>query len=107
MSPLRYWVGLWNQVEHPRSLALVRIALALILLVDLLEVAWLDLVIPIMGAEEAGGWPDPDAYKSPPLYYTLAAWTFGWADPGTAAGSTPAARTRCRAARRSRRPTAR
>lgn len=71
MSPLRYWVGLWNQVEHPRSLALVRIALALILLVDLLEVAWLDLVIPIMGAEEAGGWPDPDAYKSPPLYYTL------------------------------------
>ena len=52
---LRWWVDLWRRREAPHSMALVRIALATVLLVDLLQMRWLGLVRPLMGARAAGG----------------------------------------------------
>lgn len=52
---LRWWVDLWRRREAPHSMALVRMALATVLLVDLLQMRWLGLVRPLMGARAAGG----------------------------------------------------
>lgn len=49
------WVRLWDLVEHPRSLAAVRVCLGLVMLWDLGQVARLGLVVPLLGLEEAGG----------------------------------------------------
>jgi uncharacterized membrane protein YphA (DoxX/SURF4 family) len=65
------WVALWDQREHPLSLALVRLLMAATLLSDLLQVLRLDLVVDLFGASEAGGLGDPMARESPPLLLQL------------------------------------
>lgn len=52
----RGWVALWDHHEHPRSLALVRIFLALCLIWDFGQMAIHDLVVPLWAPEAAGGW---------------------------------------------------
>ncbi|MFT4623850.1 MAG: hypothetical protein ACI8PZ_002506 [Myxococcota bacterium] len=66
-----WWRSLWSHVEHPRTLAFLRVALAVVLLVDLLEVAALDLVVPVLGDEAAGGWSDPAVRKVTPWFYDV------------------------------------
>lgn len=53
------WVRLWSHREAPSSLAVLRIVLPLMILTDLLVIAWLDLVPQIFGAAEVGGFGDP------------------------------------------------
>ena len=53
---IRSWIRYWDQKEHPRTMGLLRLALGLVILVDFLSLGALDLVIPLMGASEAGGW---------------------------------------------------
>lgn len=50
------WVALWGHVEHPRSMALIRICLGLCVLWDLSWVALLDLVEPLFTPHDGGGW---------------------------------------------------
>lgn len=78
---IRRWVTFWDRREHPRSLAAVRIALGLVVLVDLLQMGWLDLVVPLMGTGDAGGIGVPLYMKQKPALYALlpagvaGAWT--------------------------------
>lgn len=65
------WVGLWEGVEHPRSIALVRIALGLVILWDFLEIARLDLVIALFADQAAGGLSDAGTRAHPP-------WVVAW-----------------------------
>ncbi len=51
----RTWVAMWDLREHPRSMALIRVTLGLVVLWDLLQVGRLGLVEPLMGTAEAGG----------------------------------------------------
>ena len=73
------WVGLWDAREHPRSLALVRILMAAVLIWDLARVLQLDLVVPLFGPLEAGGMGDPTGRKNPPLLYQVLPATPGGA----------------------------
>ena len=50
----RAWVALWDRREPPTALALVRIGLAAVLLVDYLDVARAGLVVPLWTAPPAG-----------------------------------------------------
>jgi hypothetical protein len=77
MRALRSWVGLWDVREHPRSLALVRILMAAVLLWDFAQVLQLDLVVPLFGPLEAGGLGNPLGRKQPPLLYELLPATAG------------------------------
>ncbi|MCK6502340.1 HTTM domain-containing protein [Myxococcota bacterium] len=52
---IRWWVGLWDRREAPTSLAVVRILVGALILVDLLELARLDLVVPLYAPRPAGG----------------------------------------------------
>jgi len=52
---MKWWVGLWDRREHPRSLAAVRILLSTVLLWDLLRIWAYDLVVPLAGTHAAGG----------------------------------------------------
>jgi hypothetical protein len=52
------WVALCAKREHPLSLAIVRIAIALVLLSDLLTIFRLDLIIPLFVTDEYGGLSD-------------------------------------------------
>lgn len=49
------WVRIWDLKEHPRSMALIRVCLGLVMLWDLGAVARLGLVPALMGTEAAGG----------------------------------------------------
>ena len=49
------WVALWDHHEHPRSMALIRVLLGCVVLWDLFWIAGLDLVVPLLAPEEAGG----------------------------------------------------
>ena len=62
---IRWWIGLWDRREHPRSLAGVRILLASVVLVDLLVAQRLDVVVGIWGDLEAGGIVDVVGRKIP------------------------------------------
>ncbi len=73
------WASLWDRREHPRALALVRIALASVILVDLLWMLRLDLVVDLFGPLEAGAVGNPLGRDSPPLLYRVL--------PATAAGA--------------------
>ena len=50
------WVAIWSHLEHPRSQALVRVLLAMVMLWDFLWIGALDLVVPLFAPEAGGGW---------------------------------------------------
>lgn len=53
------WRALWAGEEHPRVMALVRILVATLFLVDLAQVAQHHLITPLWGPGDAGGMGDP------------------------------------------------
>lgn len=67
----RAWVALWDGLEHPRSLGLVRICLGLVILWDFLEIARLDLVVALFSGQEAGGLSDAATRGDPPWWVDL------------------------------------
>lgn len=52
---IRWWVGLWDRREAPTSLAVVRILVGALILVDLLQLARLDLIVPLYAPRPSGG----------------------------------------------------
>ena len=67
----RYWIGIWDLREHPRSLAIIRICLGLVILFDALEVLRRGLVIPLMGPIQVGGLSNAMARTAIPLWYQI------------------------------------
>ena len=65
------WVAFWSETEHPRSLALLRILLGVVLLADLLTIVQLDLVVPLFGVDAIGGLSGVDAQGAAPWIYRL------------------------------------
>ncbi len=53
-----WWVGLWSRRESPRTLALIRIFVAAVLLYDFWRVYDLDLVVTLWGVSDVGGLGD-------------------------------------------------
>jgi hypothetical protein len=86
---IRWWCALWDGEEHPRSLAIVRILVALVMLGDLLWTAHLGLVPALWSPVEAGGIPDAMARTPPPELYLWFPKTTAtaWAAWGTAVGA--------------------
>ena len=82
------WVRLWDLTEHPRSMAVIRIAMGLVMLWDLAQVARLGLVLPLLGVEEAGGGSHTLSNPWPSEWALLAPATPGgaWAFWGLLAG---------------------
>ena len=66
------WAALWDHREHPRSLALIRILLGIVVCWDLFWIGWMDLVIPLMASPEAGGFSSAMSRQHPPLWFQ---WT--------------------------------
>lgn len=77
---LRWWVALWDRREDPRSIALVRILMSMVVLYDWLRIWSLDLVVPLFAPSAGGGIGTPLSRKSIPWLYaalpdgTDAAW---------------------------------
>jgi hypothetical protein len=67
----RSWVALWSGEEHPRTLAVVRVLLGVVILWDFLEIARLGLVVPLFGPVAAGGWSDAVTRSDVPWIYDL------------------------------------
>ncbi|MEN0066550.1 MAG: HTTM domain-containing protein [Myxococcota bacterium] len=65
------WVTFWATQEHPRSLALVRILLGLVILYDFVQIWQLDLVTPLFAPAEVGGLSGAANRANPPLWYTV------------------------------------
>jgi hypothetical protein len=66
------WEAFWDEREHPISLALVRILLGLCWSYDFLTIGWLDLVVPLFGVGEVGGFSDALIREGgTPLFYRL------------------------------------
>lgn len=65
------WEAYWDEREHPISLSLVRILLGLCLLYDFVHLWWLDLVIPLFGVAEVGGFSDALMREDTPLIYEV------------------------------------
>ena len=57
---INLWVDVWDRKEHPRTLSILRITVALVLLMDLLDIGRNGLVEPLMAAASAGGWGGRD-----------------------------------------------
>jgi len=53
---MHLWIDLWDRKEHPRTLSILRITVALVLLVDLMDIGRHGLVIPLMADTASGGW---------------------------------------------------
>ena len=62
----RAWVALWDRREPPTALALVRIAVGTVVLVDLLQAWWLGLVTAIWAPPPDGLAYGPGASASTP-----------------------------------------
>lgn len=73
------WVGLWARQEHPLPVALVRIALAAVMVVDLARLGALGLIVPLMAPAEAGGLGVPLALDRVPWLWQLLPPTAGMA----------------------------
>lgn len=76
MSRLARWVAFWDEREPPLVLALIRIAIALVMLVDLAAIGWHGVATWLWAPLEAGGilgWDAADA----PLFYRLLPPTAG------------------------------
>ncbi|MBX2797727.1 MAG: HTTM domain-containing protein [Myxococcales bacterium] len=65
------WVTYWAVQEHPRSLALVRICLGLVILWEFMEIFRLDLVVALFGSQDVGGLSDALSRAKPPLVYRV------------------------------------
>ncbi len=77
------WVRLWAHEEHPRLQGAIRLGVGLCLLWDFGWIAGHDLVVPLLGGGEAGGWaPNMAGRDAAPLVYKLlpatpeVAWAF-------------------------------
>jgi len=68
---IRYWIGIWDLKEHPRSLAILRICLGLVILFDAMEVFRRGLVIPLMGVIDSGGLSSVFERGAVPLWYQI------------------------------------
>ena len=55
---IRWWVGLWDRREAPTSLAVVRLLVGALVLLDLLATARHGLVLPLYAPLQAGGMGD-------------------------------------------------
>ncbi|MGE0870268.1 MAG: HTTM domain-containing protein [Kofleriaceae bacterium] len=64
------WVALWDRRESPAALAAVRIALGVVLLYDLLSIAWLGLITPLFALP-------PDGFAMPHT-----GWAADWLGTG-------------------------
>jgi hypothetical protein len=71
MSWLARWVAFWDEREPPTTLAVIRIAIALVMLVDLAEIAWHGVATWLWAPLEAGGTLAWDAADAPLLYRLL------------------------------------
>lgn len=68
----RDWEAFWDEREHPISMALVRILLGLCWVYDFLNIWRLDLVLPLFGVGEVGGFSDALMREAgPPLFYRI------------------------------------
>ncbi|HEU4580661.1 MAG TPA: HTTM domain-containing protein [Polyangiaceae bacterium] len=70
MTRVARWVAFWDEREPPTALACIRIALALVMLVDLAAIGWHGVATWLWAPLEAGGivgWGAADA----PLFYRL------------------------------------
>jgi len=83
------WAGLWARRESPRTLAIVRILVATVLLYDFWKVWDLGLVVPLWGAPDVGGLGDamhrtpvPELYRWFPATAQVA-----WAAWGVVVGA--------------------
>lgn len=65
------WVAFWDEREHPISLGLVRFFLGLCWFYDFLHVWRIDLVIPLFGVGEIGGFSDALMKENTPLFYQI------------------------------------
>lgn len=68
---IRWWIGLWDRKEHARSLAILRIALAAVVLADLLQIGWLGLADLLYSPVEGGGLGAILQRPTPPWLYPL------------------------------------
>lgn len=76
MSRIARWVAFWDEREPPTVLASIRIAIALVMLVDLAAIGWHGVATLLWAPFEAGGilgWDAADA----PLFYRLLPATAG------------------------------
>ena len=66
---IRAWVQIWDRREPPHVLAAIRILIAAVILVDLLQLARLDLVATLYGDVSEGGLPEIMGRKRLPWAY--------------------------------------
>jgi hypothetical protein len=71
------WVDLWAAREHPRALAGVRILLGTVVFFDFLTMGLLDLVVPLMAPEIAGGIGQPAGAEYVPHLWRVLPQTAG------------------------------
>lgn len=52
----RLWIEIWDREEHPRTLSILRMTVALVLLADLIGIGCHGLIDPLMAEASSGGW---------------------------------------------------
>jgi hypothetical protein len=65
------WVAFWDQREDPLALAVTRVCLGVVILFDFAQIAQLDLVVALLGTQEAGGLSDAALRADRPLWYDV------------------------------------
>ena len=83
MSRLRWWVALWDRREDPRPVALVRIFMAAVVLVDWFRIWSMDLVVPLFATSAGGGMGMPLARKTVPWLHATFPEHAAWLGFGT------------------------
>ena len=73
MSRVARWVAFWDEREPPTLLASIRIAVALVMLVDLVAIRWHGVATWLWAPFEAGGILGWDAANAPAFYRLLPA----------------------------------
>jgi len=63
------YADFWDEREHPRVLAVLRIGLGLCWFYDFVWIWVLDLVVPLFGAHGLGGWSNVARRSNPPWFY--------------------------------------
>jgi hypothetical protein len=67
----RDWADFWDEREHPASLSLVRVLLGACWTYDLFHIWRMDLVLPLFGVGEIGGFSDALMRDDTPLFYRI------------------------------------
>jgi len=67
-----WWVSYWDQREAPHTPAVVRILVAAVIVVDMVQVVALHLGVLLYGSSLVGGLPDIPGRPDVPLLYHLA-----------------------------------